>query len=127
MNNSESEEQERWITRNIKKLLARFNDCSEQEVIIKEDIIILAPVAAGIIVLIVFLLMFIKINFVPNYTTEAIVKSVGGKGITVLYSDEYGENTKSANVDVNSISEYNVGDTIIIDVYDTRVEVAGRC
>ncbi len=109
-----------------KKLLARFNDCSEQEVIIKEDIIILAPVAAGIIVLIVFLLMFIKINLVPNYTTEAIVKSVGGKGITVSYFDEYGENTKTANVNVDSVSEYDIGDTIIVEVYDTRVEVAGR-
>ncbi len=66
--------------------------------------------------------------FFPTcYTTEAIVKSVGGKGITVVYVDEYGASTKTATVDVDSVSEYDVGDTITINVYETRVEIAGRC
>ncbi len=71
------------------------------------------------ILLCVSILAFvIKICFVPNYTTEATVESVGGKGLTVSYVNSYGEKTLTARINVNSVSEYNVGDTITIEVYD---------
>ncbi len=80
----------------------------------------------SISIILSFFIFFLHL-FVPNYTIEATVEAVGGKGITVSYFDEYGENTKTANVNVDPVSEYDVGDTIIVEVYDTRVEVAGRC
>ncbi len=82
---------------------------------------------AGCVIIIMIFLMLIKICFIPNYTTEATVETVGSKGITVSYTDEYGKSIEEAEVDVNSVSEYNVGDTITINVYETRVEIARRC
>lgn len=79
-----------------------------------------------IVLYILILMLCVKIFFIPNYTTEATVKAVGGEGVTVSYSDRFGENEKTANVNVISVSDYDVGDTITIEVYDIWIKEAGR-
>ncbi len=79
-----------------------------------------------ILLCIAILAVVIKI-FVPNYTTEATVEAVGGKGLTVSFVKSYGEISSPIRINVDSVLEYNVGDIITIDVYDFWIKEAGRC
>ncbi len=87
----------------------------------------IAKIIIKILLCVSILAIIIKICFIPNYKTEAKVESVGGRGLTVSYVNSYGENTLTARINVNSVSEYNAGDTITIDVYDFWIKEAGRC
>ncbi len=88
----------------------------------------IAAFIVGIILFCGLLANAIKANIIPNLTTETTVISVGSKGITVEYCVDYGygESTETANVNIRSVSdlsEYDVGDTITIKVYDARVDI----
>ncbi len=87
----------------------------------------IAKIIIKILLCVSILAIIIKICFIPNYKTEAKVESVGGRGLTVSYVNSYGENTLTARINVNSVSEYNVGETITIEVYDFWIKEAGRC
>lgn len=78
------------------------------------------------ILLCVAILAVVIKMFIPNYTTEATVETVGGKGLTVSFVNSYGNNSPSLRINVDSVSEYNVGDTITIDVYDFWVVEARK-
>lgn len=85
------------------------------------------PILVAVIgVAVITLAIVLPIRFAPTYTTQATVTAVGYKGVTVEYKGKYGEDL-TKEVDVDDVSEYQIGDTVTIKIKFFDVDIVEEC
>lgn len=70
----------------------------------------------------IILVIVLPLCLSPTNYTQGTVTAVGYKGVMVEYKGEYGQDcTKKVNVD--DVSEYQIGDTVTIEIKGLNVKI----